>query len=77
MYAVAIDPSDTLEPERLQRLIEVGRGLLSELHVEAVLDRAIAAYRTRFNKVGIFENARPGLVAQAFGGADRRRRAKG
>jgi catechol 2,3-dioxygenase-like lactoylglutathione lyase family enzyme len=29
------------------------------------------------NPIGIFENARPGLVAQAFGGTDRRRRAKG
>ena len=26
------------------------------------------------NPLGIFENARPGLVAQAFGGSDRRRR---
>jgi catechol 2,3-dioxygenase-like lactoylglutathione lyase family enzyme len=28
------------------------------------------------NPLGIFENARPGLVAQAFGGSVRRRRAK-
>ena len=29
------------------------------------------------NPIGIFENARPGLVTQAFGGTDRRTRAKG
>jgi hypothetical protein len=74
MYAVAIDPSDTLEPERLQRLIEVGRGLLSELHVEAVLDRVLENAReltgARFAAMGVLDADRQRLARFGTRGVD-------
>src|ERR1700716_2353921 len=74
MYAVAIDPSDTLEPERLQRLIEVGRGLLSELHVEAVLDRVLETAReltgARFAAMGVLDADRQRLARFVTRGVD-------
>ncbi|HZO36031.1 MAG TPA: GAF domain-containing protein [Solirubrobacteraceae bacterium] len=55
----------TLDPERLQRLLAVGRGLVSELDVDAVLDQVLSVAReltgARYAAVGVLDTQRKEL----------------
>ncbi|MCW3010338.1 MAG: sensor histidine kinase, partial [Solirubrobacterales bacterium] len=70
-------PSDAaaiLEPERLRRLIEVGRGLLGELRVEAVLERVLQTAReltgAQYAAVGVLDEDRQQLSRFITAGID-------
>ncbi len=65
---------ETLDPRRLQRLIEVGRGLLSELRIEVVLDRLLeTAWEltgARYAALGILDADRRELASFITRGVD-------
>jgi len=64
----------SLDRQRLQRLIEVGRGLVSELRVEQVLDRLLEVAReltgARYAALGILDEQRRGLARFITKGVD-------
>src|SRR5689334_1552328 len=70
---VAVDTS-ALDRERLQRLLAVGRGLISELRVEQVLDRLLDTARdltgARYAALGILDESRTGLARFVTRGVD-------
>src|SRR3954463_12546933 len=63
-----------LEQDRSQRLIEVGRGLLSELDLDAVLDRVLETAReltgARYAALGILDERRRELAQFLTKGID-------
>ena len=68
-------PDDsTLDPARLQRLLEVGRGLLSELQLDAILDRLLETARdltgARYAAIGILTEDRSELARFVTRGVD-------
>ncbi len=66
--------ASTLEPARLRRLIEVGRGLLSELRLEQVLDILLDTAReltgARYAAIGILDETRTELARFVARGID-------
>ena len=64
----------TLDTERLERLIDAGRSLLSELHLEAVLDRLLATATeltgARFAAIGVLNEERSALARFITRGVD-------
>jgi signal transduction histidine kinase len=66
--------AETLDQHRLRRLIEVGRGLVAELDVEAVLQRVLGVAReltgARYAALGILDDSRKGLERFLFVGID-------
>lgn len=69
---------DRLDEGRLQRLIEVGRTLVAELDLDAVLNRLLAVAReitgARYAAIGILNDRREGLERFIYTGIDERTR---
>jgi signal transduction histidine kinase len=67
-------PAGNLDQDRSQRLIEVGRGLLSELDLDAVLDRVLETAReltgARYAALGILDERRRELAQFLTRGVD-------
>jgi len=65
---------DALDAERLARLLEVGRGLVAELHLEAVLDRLLETAReltgARYAALGVLDAERVELARFIRRGVD-------
>jgi signal transduction histidine kinase len=72
--SMALDAIAELEPERLRRLIDVGRSLVSELNVEQVLDRLLDVARdltgARYAALGILDDDRRELARFITRGVD-------
>ena len=64
----------TLDRERLSRLLEVGRGLLSELRLEQVLDRLLDTAReltgAQYAAIGVLDESRTELARFLTRGID-------
>jgi signal transduction histidine kinase len=73
---MALDAIADLDPERLRRLIDVGRSLVSELRVEQVLDRLLDVAReltgARYAALGILDDERRELARFITRGVDAR-----
>jgi signal transduction histidine kinase len=69
-------PESTLDPDRLERLIAVGRGLLAELDLDVVLDRVLETAReltgARYAALGILDEDRHELAQFLTRGVDER-----
>jgi signal transduction histidine kinase len=69
---------ERLDERQLQRLIEVGRSLVAELDLEAVLNRLLAVARevtgARYAAIGILDDRREGLERFIYTGIDERTR---
>src|SRR3954466_4798874 len=67
-------PQSSRDDHRLARLIEVGRGLLSELDLDAVLDRVLETAReltgARYAALGILDERRRELAQFLTKGID-------
>src|SRR3954470_14256422 len=74
MAPMPLDAIADLEPERLRRLIDVGRSLVRELHVDQVLDRLLDVARevtgARYAALGILDAERRELAQFLTRGVD-------
>lgn len=74
MGSMALDAIADLEPDRLRRLIDVGRSLVSELRVEQVLDRLLDVAReltgAQYAALGILDEDRRELARFITRGVD-------